>query len=149
VTAHHRVEQEDPGERPVTGRRVQRVDDVARLLAAEHEVVFVERDEHVAVADRRLDDAHAGVTQRMPQPEVRHHRDRDRVVAEQPACVQVERGHHHDLVTVDDLAPFVDHDHAVGVTVEGEAGVETAAHTRTQFLRVRRTTRFVDVATVG
>jgi hypothetical protein len=37
---------------------------VSRLFATEHEVVLVERGEHVAVADRRLDDPDAGRRER-------------------------------------------------------------------------------------
>ena len=47
----------------------------------------------------------------------------DRVVAQHPALVPVERGHHHDLVAVDELAVLVDRDHAVGVAVERETEV--------------------------
>ena len=94
---------------------------MARLLAAEHEIVRLERDEHVAVTDRRLDDTDARVGERAPQPEVRHHRHRDRVVAEPAALGQVERERSHDLIAVDDLAALVDRDDAVGVAVEREA----------------------------
>ena len=67
--------------------------------------------------------ADAGGGERAPQSEVRHHRHRDRVVAQQPALVPVERGHHHDLVAVDELALLVDRDHPVGVAVEREAEI--------------------------
>ena len=65
--------------------------------------------------------------ERAPQPEVRHHRHRDRVVAQHAARVQVERGDHHDLVAVDELAVLVDGEHAIGVAVEREPDV---AHPR-------------------
>ena len=42
------------------------------------------RGEHVAVADGRLDHVDARRRERVVQPEVRHHRDRDRVVAQPP-----------------------------------------------------------------
>ena len=51
----HGVEEEDAGERAVAGGGVVGEDHVARLLAAEGEVALLERVEHVAVADRRLD----------------------------------------------------------------------------------------------
>ena len=105
---------------PVVAR--SREDDVARLLAAEHEVVRLERGEHVAVADRRLDDVDARVGERAPQPEVRHHGHRDRAVAEPAPRVRGRaRAISHDLVAVDDLAALVDREDAVGVAVEREA----------------------------
>ena len=57
--AAHESATSRPGQQAVAGRRVLRVDDVARLLAAEHEVVGLHRRDDVAVADRRLDHADA------------------------------------------------------------------------------------------
>ena len=66
--------------------------------------------------------------ERLVQPEVRHHRDRDRVVAQRAPLVQVERGDHHDLVAVDEHAALVDREHAIGVAVERETGVGARGH---------------------
>ena len=88
--------------------------------------------------------------QRAPQAEVRHHGDRDRVVAQHPALVPVERGHHHQLIAVDELAALVDREHAVRVAVEREAEIGAARpHRGLQLLRMRRAATGVDVPAVG
>ena len=89
--------------------------------------------------------------QRAAQPEVRHHRHHDRVVAQHAARVQVERGHRHDLVAVDQLAVLVDRDHPVGVAVEREPERRRRASTtaRCSALGMRRAAAVVDVAAVG
>ena len=75
--------------------------------------------------------------ERAPQPEVRHHGHRDRVVAQRAALVQVERGHRHDLVAVDELAVLVDRDHAVGVAVERETERRRRARRTARLQRLR------------
>ena len=101
----HEVADDQAGEHAVAGGREIGEHDVARLLAADREVVL-------APSPRSTFRSPTGVSttpipaprKRAPQPEVRHHRHRDRVVAQHPALVPVERGHHHDLVAVDELA---------------------------------------------
>ena len=62
----------------------------------------------------------------------------------------VERGHHHELIAVDELAVLVDRDDPVGVAVEREPEIRAArSHRRLQLLGIRRSARGVDVATVG
>ena len=115
------VEQQEAGEHPVAGGREVAEDHVARLLAAEHEVVL--RPAPRARCGRR--------------PGSRPRRCRARASAwrsprfditvtaiaslrSAPRCVEVERGDHHDLVAVDEVAALVDREHAVGVAVERE-----------------------------
>ena len=111
----------------VAGGGVVGEDHVARLLAAEREVALLERVEHVAVADRRLDHRRCRAA-RAPGGSPRF----DITVAttasprSTPAVVQVDRGDREDLVAVDELAALVDRDHPVGVAVEREPGVGAA-----------------------
>ena len=88
--ALHGVGEQDAGEQPVAGRREVAEDHVAALLAAERVAARVERLEHVAVADGGLDDVDPGRLHRQAEPEVRHHRDDDGVVAQRAAAMQVE-----------------------------------------------------------
>ena len=98
------------------------VDDVARLLAAEHGALAPQRLEHVAVADVGRDDADPVLPHERVEAEVRHLRDGDRVDAE------VEGEDRDDLVAVDELSALVDREHPVAVAVEGDA--EVAARSR-------------------
>ena len=81
--AAHDVEQQEPGEQAVAGGGEVAEDHVARLLAAERRGrARSSAVEHVAVADRRLDHARCRArASARRKPEVRHHRDHDRVVA--------------------------------------------------------------------
>ena len=73
------------------------VDDVARLLAAEH-AALLQCLEHVPVADVGGDDAHATLRHEPVETEIRHLRDRHELDAE------VERQHRENRVAVDHLA---------------------------------------------
>ena len=81
---------------------------------------LAERLEHVAVADRRLDHVDAGGLHRQAEPEVGHHGDDDRVVAQRAPVAQVAGADGDDVVAVDDGPGVVDGHRAVGVTVEGQ-----------------------------
>ena len=82
--------------------------------------------------------------------EIGHDRDRD-PAAVQPSDSLVVHGRESDqLVAVDDMAATVDGQHAVPVSVEGEAdGVISARHRLGQPLDVRGPDSGVDVAPVG
>ena len=146
----HAIGQEQAGEDPVAGGGEIAEDHMTRLLAAQHEIAGLHRGEHVAVTDGRLHHRDPRGIESLAQTEVRHHRDRDRVVAQQAAFVHVERGDHHDLVAVDDLAAFVDREHPIGVAVEREADVGSRRdHCGLQIVGCGRAARFVDVRAVG
>ena len=150
AATRHQVADDQAGEHAVAGGRQICEHDVSRLLPADREVVNRHRRDHVAVAHRGLDDADTCGRQRAAQAEVRHHRDRDRVVAQHPALVPVERGHHHDLVAVDQVAVLVDREDAVGVAVEREAELRASLTNRgLQRLGMRRSAPGVDVPAVG
>ena len=90
-----------------------------------------ERLEHVAVADRRRDDADPVLGHQPVEAEVRHHRDGDEVDAER------EREDREDLVAVERLAALVDGEHAVAVAVEGDPEVEALARDESVARRAR------------
>ena len=80
---------------------------------------------------------------------VAHHGRHEQVVAERPVRQPLERADAHHRVTVDEPAPLVDGDEAVGVTVEREAEVEAGGgHRLGQALRMGRTAAVVDVHAV-
>ena len=71
------------------------VDDVPRLLAAEHAALTADRLEDVPVADVRRHDADPSLAEQPVEPEVRHPRDGDELDAE------VEGEHGEDRVAVE------------------------------------------------
>ena len=57
------------------------------------------------------------------EPQVAHHRAHDGPAREKALVPHVPAADSHGLVPVDDLPPFVDHEAAVRVAVEGDAQV--------------------------
>ena len=103
----------------------------------------MQRLEHVPVADVRRHDAHAALLHQTVEAEVRHARDRDEIDAE------VQREDRDDLVAVHHRAVAVDREHAVAVTIEGDAEIEPAvAHGLLQERKVRRAAPDVDVVAI-
>ena len=84
----------------------------------------VERLEHVAVADRRLDDVDAGRLHRQAEPEVGHHRDDDGVVAQRR---RARAGRSAQMAMrwspSTSATGVIDGHQAVGVAVEGQPEV--------------------------
>ena len=100
--------------------------------------MLFQRDQHVPVADRCLEDVDAGGSECVAQTEVRHHSDGDRIVVERPAFGQIDRERDHHLVAVDDFTVLVDRDDTIGVTVEREPDVgRVRAHGRDEGLRAK------------
>ena len=100
-------------------------DDVTALLAAHRVAALVERFEHVAVTDRRLDDTDPLALHGEAEAEVGHHRGDDRRIAKGAAAMQVGGADRHDVIAVDDTAGVVDGEQPIGVAVEGEPEVGT------------------------
>ena len=119
-----RSHEQRAGEHTVAGGREIAQDHVARLLAAEHEVVRPRArrarcgrrpaSRRHRCPRRRARAAARGSTSRSP---------RSRRCGAGPARTGRARAISHDLVAVDDLAALVDRDDAVGVAVEREADV--------------------------
>ena len=79
--------------------------------------------------------------ERPPEAEVRHHGGDDRVAAQQPAVVQVDRADGEHLVAVDLDAVLVDRDDPVGVAVERQTGARVRLAHRVAQLRSCRWSR--------
>ena len=77
-------EQLQRGQNAVAGRRVVEQNHVPALLATDRVTVGAHGFEHVAVADRRLDDLDARGLHAEPEPEVRHDGRDDRALREPP-----------------------------------------------------------------
>ena len=123
---------------------------MARLLPAEGEAAGPHRLEDVAVTDRGLLDPHARGGHRLVQAEVAHHRGDEGVLCQPPLLAQRDGQQAEDLVAVDDLAGVVDREAAVGVAVDGEAGVgPVLEHGLPQRGQVGRAAAGVDVEPVG
>ena len=125
-------------------------DHVAGLLAAERVAADPHRLEHVAVADLGLPDAEPGRLHRLDEAEVAHHRGHDGVVDEPAGLGHPERQDREELVAVDVVALVVDGQAAVGVAVEGDAGVGAVLDDgRLQRAEVGGAAAVVDVEAVG
>ena len=59
----------------------------------------------------------------MLQAQVRHDRRDDRIAAQQPVLLEVERRERHHCISVDDIAALVDEDESIGVSIERDAQV--------------------------
>ena len=140
----HSTAEEQRGHEAVAGDVVPQPDQVARLLAAQHTPLPMERLEHVAIADRRRHDLDAALGHQPMESEVRHDGDGDEVDA------QVEGEHGDDLIAVDRLASLVDGEHAVAVAVEGDPEVESLRGDEPlQGSKVGRAATDVDVRAIG
>ena len=141
---------DERGQHPVAGRGVFGEDHVAGLLAAERVAAGEQRLEHVAVADVGLDDSIPASRIARWNPRLAITVDDHRVVAEHAAFAHVAGADRDHVVAVDDVAALVDRDQAVGVAVEGDAGMRALGrHRRLQPGRVGRAAAGVDVAPVG
>src|SRR3954451_15075466 len=150
VGAVEGLERQQRARDAVAGGREAELDDVARLLAAEHPAAVAQLLEHVAVADLRRRDLDAGLLHRRVEAVVRHHRHGDPIARETAGAAQVQRGEGDELVAVDDGAGAVDGEDAVAVAVEGEPDVVAAlADGLDERAEVRGAHAGVDVAPVG
>ena len=119
--ARTRSATQQPGEQPVAGRRVlarTRCAPTARRRARDRAPASRRRRAGRRPASRRRRCPASRSARRSPRFDITV--TDDRVVAQLAARVQVERGHRHDLVAVDELAALVDREHAVAVAVERE-----------------------------
>ncbi len=99
-----------------------------RLLAAEVEAALPHRLDHVAVAHRRAHEGDALRVEGALEAEVAHHGAHDGVAPQLAVPLHARRAHGHHRVAVHDPALLVDHDHPVGVAVEGDADLRPAPH---------------------
>ena len=122
---------------------------MARLLAAEVVAALAHRLDDIAVADRRAHERAADRLEGALETEVAHDRRDHRRLREGLLLVHRPGAEPHQRVAVEDLAPLVDHDHAVGVAVEGDADVgPQLADLGRRPLGMQRAALVVDVAPV-
>jgi hypothetical protein len=115
--------QQQAGERAVAGGRVVQRDHVAGLLAAQREALLLHLLQHVAVADRRLDEVDALALHGQLEAQVGHHGGDHGVGAQHAPLPHRQREDGQDLVPVDLLARVVDRQAPVGVAVVRDAEV--------------------------
>ena len=146
----HAGQEVQPGEDAVAGGGVLAHDHVARLLAAQREAGGPHRLEDVAVADLGLVHVQARGRHGLDEAEVAHHGGDHGVAGQGAALGHRQRQHGEDLVAVDDLPRVVDGQAAVGVAVEGDAGVGAVRDDGgLQRPEVGRAAPVVDVEAVG
>ena len=76
------------------------------------------------------------------QAKIGHDGGHDAGLGERPSACQLLRDNRHQLIAVDQMALFIDDQHAVGVAVEGDADVGAHfAHLARPGLRVRSSRR--------
>ena len=94
-------------------------------------------------------DVYPGGGHRFMEPEVGHHSDHDGPPCQQAPLGEVGGKQRQQTVPVDDVPRGIDGDHAVSVTVEGQAKVRPFAHHGLgQATRVGRAATVVDVGPV-
>ena len=121
-----------------------------RLLAAQRVPARGQGLEHVAVAHRGLDHVDAPLAHGQAEPQVGHHGDDHGVARQHAPLVAVEGEDGDQVVAVDQLAPVIDHQHPVGVAVEGDAQVGAPLdHVGLQVAGVGGPAAVVDVDAVG
>jgi len=102
---------------------------MSRRLAAKNAAALLEQREHVSIADLGAQELDTEAAQRELEPEVTHDRADDGA-AQFLRRAPFARQDVDELIAVDEVAPFVDHDDAVAVTVEREAHVRPHAGDR-------------------
>ena len=122
------LDQEQRRQDPVTGHAVPAEDEVTGLLTPELQPVGLDGVAHEPVADRGLDDPDAAGGERLTQPEVAHDGHHYRPPGQQAPLRHVEGEQGEQLVPVDELAPVVDSEHPVGVTVERDPEGRSGGH---------------------
>ena len=125
-----RLQQQQRRGEPVAGGPHVPVDDVARLLAAEHVVAAQHLLHDVAVADVRDDDVDALALHGLMEAQVGHHRRDDRVTAQASLRLQVAGDDGDDEVAVHQAAVTIDGEHPVAVAVEGQPEIVVAGRAR-------------------
>ncbi len=98
-------------------------DHVPRLLAAEVEAARAHGLDDVAVADLGANQLALLSLDRALEAEVAHHRRDQRLLAQAALANHPRRAERHHRVAVDLVALLVDHDHPIGVAIEGDAEV--------------------------
>ena len=123
---------------------------MTRLLTTEGVVVLAHAGVDVLVAHRRGLVLEAGGVERPEEAEVGHDRRDDRLLGETTVLAEIGTADVEDQVPVDHAAALVDGEAAVGVSVVGEAHVETLLdHEGAELLDMRGTAVHVDVEAVG
>ena len=121
-----------------------------RLLAADVETAGLHRFQHITIAHPGAVQRQAMAGQQPLKPQVGHHRRHQPATAQTAGFGGAQRDQRHDLVTIDDLALFIDNDQPVGIAIERNADIGAAfQHLHLQRLGVRRTDIVVDVEAVG
>src|SRR5262249_44449436 len=114
----HHGEELKRGDEAVTRGRKVRQHDMAGLLSAHVVAMLAHVLSHIPVTDGGGGKAEIEAPEIPLKPEIGHHRGDDAAAGEPPAPEPRFGNHRHELIAVDDAAFLVDHDHAVGVTVE-------------------------------
>ena len=123
---------------------------MAGLFAAEAVTLQQHLLHDEAVADLGGDEADALALAELDEAEVGHDRADDSILVELAARLHVQRADGHDHIAIDFVAVLVHHQAAVGVAIEGHAGVEAVfAHVGLEGLKVRGAAIAVDVEAVG
>ena len=112
-------------DQPVAGGAEIGQHDVAGLLAAYVVKALLHFLDDVTVADLRARQLEVQRFEIAVEPGVRHHRADDAATLERPRLVPGMRDQSQNLVSVDDVAAFVGHHHAVRVAVERNAKIGT------------------------
>src|SRR5438270_13749487 len=90
-------------------------------LATDVVAVLAHVLEHVAVADRRARKPNPHARKMAFKAEIRHHGGHDARLAEPAVLLEALGSHRQQLVAIDEMAAFVDDNHAIGITVERDA----------------------------
>ena len=123
---------------------------MAGLLTTNIKTALFHLFENIAVTNIGPDQIQMPGFEKAFQAEIGHHRGHDTVTAQQAVAAPARSDQSHQLVTVDHLSLFVDHDQTVGVAIQRDANMSTAGdHGFLQYRRGRRTAFVVDIQTIG
>ena len=105
---------------------------------------------HVLIAHRRAVEDAAAILPGPFKPEVGHHRGHQTLVGQIPLVLQHGAPEIQRVITIQDPSPPINGQHAVGITIEGEAhGRSTVEHRLAKRGQLRGATSNIDPGAVG
>ena len=96
---------------------------MTRLFAADVETAFLHAFEDITVAYFRTFESETEPLQIPLQPQVRHDRRHHAATTKAASFVQSLGDQRHQLIAIDGLTRFIDHDQAVGIPVQCQTDI--------------------------
>ena len=123
---------------------------MSRLLAAERRPGTQHLVDHVLVADRRASQQDSLLLQGRVKAQVGHHCRHHEIFVQQVAPLEGDRSREENVVAIEAVAPLVDEEAPIRVSVQGRAEVSSAGdHFLGESLHVQRPAILIDVPPVG